>query len=138
MFDTKSGLEIIAKDESMALLRTEVIGRIGVVSGGSPEIFPVNYAVCEDGILFRTAAGTKLTGVMNGPVVFEVDRIDAATRSGWSVVVHGRAEEVDGFTRPDLREAFEALPVDPWADGPKEHLVRVVPSRVAGRRIGSA
>src|SRR5438309_11933612 len=104
MFDTKSGLEIIPTADSLALLRTEVIGRIGVVSGGRPEIFPINYAVCGEGILFRTAAGTKLTAAIDGPVVFEVDRIDAATRSGWSVVVHGRAEQVDGFTSPDLRQ----------------------------------
>jgi len=136
MFDTKSGLEIISREESLALLRTEVIGRVGVVSGDRPEIFPVNYAVCDDGVVFRTAAGTKLTGALDGPVVFEVDCIDADTRSGWSVVIHGRAEEVDGFMRPDQRQAFEALPVDPWADGPKEHLMRVVPTRMAGRRVG--
>jgi hypothetical protein len=35
-----------------------------VVVAGRPEIFPVNYVVDGDEVMFRTDAGTKLAGAM--------------------------------------------------------------------------
>ena len=134
--DAKSGLEIIDRAGSVALLAQECVGRLAVMSGGQPEIFPVNYAVAGDTVVFRTAAGTKLESAIRAPVAFEVDRFDATTRSGWSVVVHGRAEVIDHFGRADVVRALEALPVDPWAEGTKEYLVTIVPTTITGRRVG--
>ena len=89
-----------------------------------------------DAVVFRTAAGTKLDRATRGPVVFEVDHIDRATRSGWSVIVHGLAQEVTSFDRVEFRERVAALPVDPWAQGEKPHLVRIAPGSITGRRVG--
>ena len=50
-----------------------------------PEIFPVNYAVDRETLIFRTAEGTKLLAmVVNPSVAFEVDGYDpqAARRAG--------------------------------------------------------
>jgi nitroimidazol reductase NimA-like FMN-containing flavoprotein (pyridoxamine 5'-phosphate oxidase superfamily) len=130
--DTSTGaeVEVITARECLELLATEQVGRLGVVVDGAPEIFPVNYTVDGDGILFRSAEGLKLEGALHGPVVFEVDRLHSESRSGWSVVIHGRAESYTRFDTPSLRES------DPsWLRTAKPHLVRLTPSRITGRRI---
>ena len=54
---------------------------------GVPAAFPVNFALLDDDIVFRTAPGTKLSAALEGAVVgFEVDRIDPVFESGWSVL----------------------------------------------------
>lgn len=136
LIDSKSGMELIPEQASLALVGQEVVGRIVVAAGGRPEIFPVNYAMADNNVVFRTAPGTKLEMALRGPVVFEVDRIDVAARAGWSVVIHGRAETVDGYSAPEILRKLSALPVDPWASGTKEFLVRIVPTSITGRRVG--
>ena len=101
------------------------------VLGGRPEIFPVNYVVDHDGVVFRTEAGTKLEGAVGGPVAFEVDHLDRADRSGWSVILHGQASHVS----PAHRHRSAHLALCPWTGTAKPHLVRVTPTTVTGRRI---
>jgi nitroimidazol reductase NimA-like FMN-containing flavoprotein (pyridoxamine 5'-phosphate oxidase superfamily) len=137
LVDNRTGIEVISRMECVKLLAGEVVGRIGFVVAGRAEVLPVNYVLDGDAVVFRTAAGSKLAGGTRAPVVFEVDRIDSTTRSGWSVVIHGLAQEVTSFDRVELRERVAALPVDPWAPGAKPHLVRVVPDSITGRRVGS-
>ena len=136
--DGRTGIEIIAREECLQLLADEVVGRIGFVVAGRAEVLPVNYVLDGDAVVFRTAAGSKLDGATRSPVVFEVDRIDRATRSGWSVIVHGLAQEVTSFDRVELRERVAELPVDPWAPGEKRHLVRIAPGSITGRRVASS
>jgi nitroimidazol reductase NimA-like FMN-containing flavoprotein (pyridoxamine 5'-phosphate oxidase superfamily) len=138
LVDNRTGIETIAREECLELLAGEVVGRIGFVVAGQAEVLPVNYVLDGDAVVFRTAAGSKLDGATRAPVVFEVDNIDRTTRSGWSIVMHGMAQEVTSFDRVELRERVAALPVDPWAPGTKPHLVRVVPGSITGRRVGSA
>jgi nitroimidazol reductase NimA-like FMN-containing flavoprotein (pyridoxamine 5'-phosphate oxidase superfamily) len=61
-----SGAEVISTRECRRLLGTEEVGRLGVVLDGRPEIFPVNYTVDGDGVLFRTADGAKLPTSITG------------------------------------------------------------------------
>ena len=128
-------MEVMLRRECLDRLADQPVGRLAIVAGGRPEIFPVNYAMAGDTVVFRTADGTKLGGALNGPVAFEVDHTDPNHRSGWSVVIHGRAEAVDEFSSPTVAEAARAMPIDPWASFPKNHLVRIVPSSITGRRI---
>jgi nitroimidazol reductase NimA-like FMN-containing flavoprotein (pyridoxamine 5'-phosphate oxidase superfamily) len=136
LVDDRTGTEAIAREECLELLADEVVGRIGFVVSGRAEVLPVNYVLDGEAVVFRTAAGSKRDGVVRAPVVFEVDRFDRAARSGWSVIVHGQAQEVTPFDSVELRERVAALPVDPWASGEKRHLVRVVPGSITGRRVG--
>ncbi|HXY45641.1 MAG TPA: pyridoxamine 5'-phosphate oxidase family protein [Acidimicrobiales bacterium] len=129
LVDLGRSMEPIDFKECYALLAGERIGRLGVVVDGRPEIFPVNYGLDGDGIVFRTNQGRKMLG-LPGDVVFEVDRIEVADRSGWSVIVHGRAEDISQFDSPRLRERAEI----PWT-GPKDILVRISPSLITGRRV---
>lgn len=127
----RTGIEVIAGDECLRLLRGRRVGRIGIVVGGEPVILPVNYAVTGETIVFRSAPGSKLDMGPRAPACFEVDDFDESMRAGWSVLVAGRLEEIDAGEVGDA-------PVTPWAPGERDHWMRLVPRRVTGRRVGPA
>jgi len=129
-----SALAVIAVPDCKKLLAREELGRLAVVVGGGPYIFPVNYVFDGKAIVFRTDAGTKLEGVGRAPACFEVDAYDRETRQGWSVVVHGRLEEIDHYRGAEF-ERLHALGIDPWAGGEKAHYVRLVPNSITGRCV---
>jgi nitroimidazol reductase NimA-like FMN-containing flavoprotein (pyridoxamine 5'-phosphate oxidase superfamily) len=129
------GLEVLSRDECLQRLREHNVGRLAVVAAGRPEIFPVNYVLDGEAVVFRTDEGTKLTAAERSMVAFGIDEIDPATRSGWSVVVHGRAEEMSTFDGPVRERSLRELGVDPWAGGEKRHWVRIEPLSITGRRV---
>jgi nitroimidazol reductase NimA-like FMN-containing flavoprotein (pyridoxamine 5'-phosphate oxidase superfamily) len=135
LVDSRTSIRWIESKECLRLLATMQVGRIGFVLGGAPEILPVNYVLDGDTIVFATAEGSKLRGISRSPVVFEVDDTDAVSRSGWSVVIHGMAEEVTSFDPPALRSRVLALPVEPWTRGDRSHLVRIKASSITGRAV---
>lgn len=127
-------LEVLTTEECHQLLKSGLIGRVGVTVGGIAEILPVNYTMVEDDtIVFRTGLGTKLyAATSDAPIAFEVDYSDQETLSGWSVLVVGMSKEV---THPnEILEALAILP-DGWVPNERQHVIRLVPSRVSGRRI---
>ncbi|MGH3299490.1 MAG: pyridoxamine 5'-phosphate oxidase family protein, partial [Trebonia sp.] len=113
------------------------VGRIGFLAGGEVAILPVHFVVDGQDVVFRTEAGSKLSAVEVGKyVVFEADSYDAATRTGWSVVVNGLAETLDS---PDEAARFDALGLSAWGgDGSGRLWVRIRPSSITGRRIAAA
>jgi len=135
LVDARTGLVVLERDEAVRLLTTQEVGRLGFVSGGSVEVLPVNYVMDGDAVVFATAAGVKLSRAVGASVVFEVDHTDPVTRSGWSVVLRGIAEEVTEFDRRDLVARVRSLPLRPWAQHPKPHLVRIEPVGISGRRV---
>ena len=127
------GLELLDEDMAWKLLRGGDVGRVGFTMGALPAIFPVNYAVIDDAIVFRTAPGSKLSAATDSAVVaFEVDDYDRTYRSSWSVLAIGRSEVVHGlaFTRLVLDAGLE-----PFAGGRRSNLVRIQPELLTGRRI---
>jgi nitroimidazol reductase NimA-like FMN-containing flavoprotein (pyridoxamine 5'-phosphate oxidase superfamily) len=123
------------RDECLRRLAGDEIGRLAVSDGGTPTIFPVNYRMDGDAVVFRTAPGTKLDRGPRGRASFEIDEFDREHRTGWSVVVVGRLEEITHYEVRTL-ERLRGLPVDPWAEGERSHWMRLVPSRITGRRVG--
>ena len=134
--DERTGLESLSHEECLALLGPGGIGRLAVVDGCSPVVFPVNYAMDGESVVFRVAEGTKLRAVGRGNACFELDAFDPGRGSGWSVVVIGRLEEVTAFDPG--HERIRALPLYPWAEGERPHWLRLVPGRITGRRVGEA
>jgi nitroimidazol reductase NimA-like FMN-containing flavoprotein (pyridoxamine 5'-phosphate oxidase superfamily) len=132
--DARTGIEVIAREECFELLRDEVIGRLVIVHGGAPHVYPVNHAVDGEDVVFRTDAGSKLDVGPRAPACFESDHFDPRTRTGWDVVVSGRLEEITELDGDRLRRAA-ALPIDPWAHGERTHWMRLVARDVTGRRI---
>lgn len=127
-------LETLSGEECRRLLASESVGRLGVVRGGFPLIIPVNYALVRDRIVVHTDAGTKFSAARHNRVSFEVDRIDAGTRSGWSVLVQGFAVEVASAEDPFYEEVTNTA-LEPWAPGERSRVLLVTPIAVTGRRI---
>jgi len=126
-------LELLAPRECWELLAGQPLGRLAFLLDDEPCILPVNYAVFDGTVVFRTAGGSKLAAVATYPsVAFEVDGHDADRRTGWSVLLVGRPQEVRD---PATIRALEALGLEPWPVGAKLHWVRLTPHRVTGRRL---
>lgn len=133
IIDGKTWLEHLAPHECWDLLASTPVGRIGVLVDSAPEIYPVNHVVDGRSIVFRTERGQKLRGLDRSPsVCFEVDGIDVATSTGWSVLVKGRVREVKA-----AEEERHLLQLDLryWSVGPKPRWIRIEPAEVTGRRI---
>jgi uncharacterized protein len=127
----QDGLELLDEPECLRLLGTCPVGRVALTIGGLPAVFPVNFALVDGDIVFRTGSGTKLTAALDKTIVgFEVDAIDPTYHEGWSVLAVGRAEEL-----ADDGDADHTVPVSPWAGGDRNHLVRIRPEFLSGRRI---
>ena len=102
--------------------------------GALPVILPVNYAVVDDDIVFRTRKGTKLNAAASGSIVaFETDAYDEVEHRGWSVLAVGRA----GLFEPDEHVArSELAALKPWDTGPTDY-VRIKCELLSGRRIAA-
>lgn len=134
--DSKAAITSIDRDECVQLLATEEVGRIAFATPAGADVLPVNYALDGDAVVFATNTGSKLWSLERATVAFEVDHIDNAARSGWSVVVHGLAQEITALDAPALLERLRSLPLNPWAGGDRPHLVRIAPLTITGRRVG--
>jgi len=131
--DRRTGLEMLERRECLRLLASQPVGRVAVVMEPWPMIFPVNYALDGDSIVFRTDEGSKLSGASSGfHMSFEIDGIDDTGRRGWSVVVNGVGREVVDATE---LARLRVLELEPWSPGPKTHWIRIRPETVTGRRI---
>jgi uncharacterized protein len=90
-----AGLEMLPFEDCLRLLASAPVGRVGFCADGEVLVLPVNHAVDGQDVVFRAAHGSKLSAAEGQAVVaFEADAYDPQTRSGWSVLVHGRAEVV--------------------------------------------
>src|SRR4051794_31296081 len=92
--DPRTGLEVLDRNECWALIGTGGLGRIAVVTEHWPLVFPVNYTLDGEAVVFRSDAGTKVHAARNGPVAFECDGVDSVYHTGWSVLITGIADEV--------------------------------------------
>lgn len=125
----------LTRSECFELLAGESLGRLAFVDERGPVVIPVNFVLDRHMVVIRTDEGAKLDMAGRGDrVAFEVDRVDAAGRTGWSVLIRGEAIEV---TDPDELARLRGLPLRPWAPGAKGHYVRVLPASLSGRRIGT-
>ena len=128
-----NGLEILSPVQCRDLLGRAAVGRVAVTVAALPAIFPVNYALLDDQIVFLTGEGTKLQAAVERAVVaFQVDHFDEAIAGGWSVMAIGVAEQI---TDPEEIRAAEALGLRPFAAGDRTHFVKIRPEFLSGRRI---
>ena len=126
---------ILTVHECWKYLWSSSIGRLAVVSSTGPEIFPVNY-LPEDGtgtLIFRTGPGIKLDAVLGrGSVALEADGLNPHRTIAWSVVVKGHPEAVPETGHRQVRADRKLFP---WEPGVKEHLIRIMPTEITGRRF---
>lgn len=128
---SETTIEQLSPSDCWALLLGSGMGRLATAAGGEADVFPVNYFVHDQAILFRTAAGSKLDDIARAPrVAFEVDGVD--TRWHWSVVAHGEAAQLESQT-----EALESGVTElvSWSPTEKHIYVRITVRDITGRRI---
>jgi nitroimidazol reductase NimA-like FMN-containing flavoprotein (pyridoxamine 5'-phosphate oxidase superfamily) len=111
------------------------VGRVAIIVGHYPLVFPVDFAVDGHQILYRTGVGIKLYSLHHSNVTFEVDEIDPIHQTGWSVLVQGAAQELDIEHNRVTASRAELEGAIPWAPGRREHLIRIVADQISGRRI---
>jgi uncharacterized protein len=131
-------LEEIERRECLRLLSVTRFGRLAVSPadwGTPPVIRPVTYVFdpSSQSIVFRSARGSKFTAMLlSAQAAFEIDAIDGATETGWSVIVLGPVEEIRDAA--EIR-GLQRLDLHPWAPGEKPHWIRLRANAVSGRRI---
>ncbi|GEJ98778.1 pyridoxamine 5'-phosphate oxidase family protein [Streptomyces sp. NPDC003388] len=128
------GFRELGRHECERLLGTAPVGRIVHTRQALPAVVPVNFSLDDDGaVLLRTSAASEMAHAVDGSVVaFEADAVDADARSGWSVVVTGRARVV---TDPAEAERLDRIGPCSWVPSPDEIFVRIEPELVTGREL---
>lgn len=129
MADTPDPVVSLSDAECWERLHTQELGRLVTHVGDVLDIFPVNYVVDGESVLFRTAQGSKLFELtVNDEVLFEVD--DHTETDAWSVIVRGRAHPLD---RSAEVERADGLGLKPWIPTLKYTYVRVEATSLSGR-----
>jgi uncharacterized protein len=127
----------LTTDQCWRLLPEHGLGRVGFDVGRGPRIHPMNYVVDGQTIVLRTSGDSELElftrlFTSGSLVAFEVDDLDTEQHEGWSVLIGGRVAPVD---RQEELDRLSRMP-RPWAGGERDHVVRITPVEVTGRRIG--
>lgn len=126
-------LEALERDECVLRLQARGLGRVGATLRGRPIVYPVNYALHDGAILFRTRRGGDLdASTLDRWAAFEIDDADNLYHEGWSVLVVGRASHV---TDPSELASLTFVPLTPWADDDRHLVVRIPLHEVTGRHI---
>lgn len=111
------------------------VGRVAFAEDGDPDwptVLPVNYAYHDGAVFFRTFVGSKLFAALRRQrVAFEVDEIDDAWQTGWSVVALGSLDVVqDPAAAAAVGDTLQS-----WAADDDEQLVRISIEQLSGREV---
>ena len=117
---TDATIAELGRDESLRLLADHDVGRLVVVEEHRPLVFPVNYVLDGDAVVFRTDPGTKLSKGPRARASFEIDAFDpvslrpresrhASSRQNST----GDIERVD--TLPEVRPIGAVSPSSIWS-----------------------
>lgn len=130
----RAGLEVLSTEECLRLIASVPVGRVGFVADGEIVMLPVNHLVEGPDLVFRTTQGSKLSAAEQQNVAaFEADHFDEQARTGWSVLVSGRAEAI--YEEAEI-ERLNRRGLHPWPDAvERTSWVRIRAVSMTGRRI---
>ncbi|MBX9365795.1 pyridoxamine 5'-phosphate oxidase family protein [Streptomyces sp. WAC04114] len=122
------------RQECLRLLAKVPVGRVVYTRQALPAVLPVNFSLDTDtSVLLCTSPDSDLVRAIDGVVIaFEADEFDADTRSGWSVVVTGRADMV---TDPAEHERLSQSGPASWMPLRDAVFVRIESELVTGREL---
>ncbi len=128
-----AGLEILPFDRCLELLAAVPVGRVSFLADGEIVVLPVNHVVDGQDPIFCTARGSKLSAAEGQNLVaFEADGYDERTKSGWSVLVNGRAQAV--YEDAEIQR-LSRLGLHPWATAAERPFwIRIRPTAINGRQ----
>ncbi|MEV7175147.1 pyridoxamine 5'-phosphate oxidase family protein [Kitasatospora sp. NPDC093679] len=111
------------------------VGRVAVPAGPGPAVLPVNYVVDAGTVAYRTVPHSAAAPDSGTALSFQIDRIDERLSRGWSVLLAGTAEHVTAHEEVDRLAGHPGS--EPWSGGDNPLWIRIRPTRVTGRRVGS-
>ncbi len=124
-------LRELEPEECWHRLASRTVGRMAYVDRDGPVVVPLNYRVVDGNIWVRTASYDQLAvHLPHQQAAFEVDQVDEHARTGWSVLVRGRAEHVvsgPGGSPSDWPDP------QPWPGGLRWMTFCLFPREVTGR-----
>src|SRR5437764_635030 len=105
-------LETLDSADCRRLLAIAAVGRVGLVVGELAYVLPVNYALVDDLVVFRTAKGSAFDRMARDRgLTFEIDHVDPGFHAGWSVMAIGWGFGLEGHLDEGV---LRALPLRPW------------------------
>jgi uncharacterized protein len=132
-----SVIEELTVDECWKLLEEDGVGRLATATvdratgNAAPDIFPINFHVFEERILFRTAPGTKLIDLTEQPAVaFQTD--GGRGQEHWSVVARGFARRMmfdSDIQESGVLDLHSTIPTEKW------NYVRIEVETITGIRF---
>jgi hypothetical protein len=125
-------LEVLSPDLCQERLRSGGVGRVVYSTARGPVALPVNFAIRNGDVVFRTDESMASGVETNETVGFEVDRIDDAMSAGWSVLVSGTPHRIED---PIGRRQVATLGIEPWAGGSRDVLMGITICQISGRVI---
>ena len=122
--------------EALRLLASVDYGRVVFTVNALPAIRPVNHLLDDGRIIIRTrltsAISSRARSADGVVVAYEGDDINSQARTGWSVVVTGRAHTV---TDPGEVARYEQL-LHPWVNHAST-VVAIEPEFITGFHIAA-
>jgi uncharacterized protein len=124
----------LTQSECIHLLETHSLGRLAWQAADSQQVRPINYVFRSGAVYFRTSPQGILSELVRPTdVALEVDDLDHHKRTGWSVIVYGRAKAVAAPV--EVLEQGEMDDLVPWAPGVRNLFIQITPSRITGRLL---
>lgn len=129
-----SHLEELSATECLDLVRGHRVGRLALTTPSGLRIYPVNYAVGEGRLVFRTLPyGEVAQHAVGASVAFSVDDLDEELSSGWTVLAVGTCRRVED---PDeVRAIRGGDDPEPWAPGQRTLYLSLTWDELTGRRV---
>jgi len=130
----RDAIEELGRDECLALMTTQRLGRLGVVIDGVPLVLPMQFALNGETVVLQTNQGAKSLHAPLTSVSFEVDHVDWEQGVGWSVLIQGLGEDISTAI-DEHSEALRSLAVHSWAPPPADRWLTIIPRVITGRRV---
>ncbi|MEU3020925.1 MULTISPECIES: pyridoxamine 5'-phosphate oxidase family protein [unclassified Nocardiopsis] len=126
---------VLARQTCFNLLAAHDIGRVAFTIEGdaAPTVLPVNYALVDDAIILRSTLAGTIMRHARGHAAFQIDHFDEERHEGWSVLASGRCRWVR--ERAELERIPQGRLPHPWAEGPRDQVLKIVPGRLTGREV---
>jgi nitroimidazol reductase NimA-like FMN-containing flavoprotein (pyridoxamine 5'-phosphate oxidase superfamily) len=127
-----AGCLVLDRAECLRLLSGGGLGRVAINVGALPAIQPVRFALQDDRIVLRVAAGGTLDRATRDAVVaFETDGPATVVGGEWSVTLTGMARQLqDGLEA----EHAETLALPYWPAERPHRFVTISTDHLSGRR----